>query len=95
MWRTGASGPRHAEDILETVSGDWESKDMPRLYKGERDFLGVRTPKRLGMLVRERAKEEGLTVSDYVAMVLAEHENEPLPQGPLRDKSQGELPLTG
>ena len=47
---------------------------MARPTKGDRDFLGVRAPRQVGDAVRQSAAKLGMTVNDYAAAILAEHE---------------------
>lgn len=66
-----------------------------RPSKGDRDLLVTRPARAVGDVVRARADEQGLTISEYIAAVLAEVHD--LPQhAPRRDihRTQEELPLS-
>ena len=66
-----------------------------RPSKGKRDQFVSRVPWELGDLVRERADAEQVTVSDYIAVVLAERVGRPdLAPGDHRMFNQQELPIT-
>ena len=66
-----------------------------RPSKGDRDLLVTRPARAVGDAVRARADAQGLTISEYIAAVLAEAHD--LPQhAPRRDihPAQEELPLS-
>ncbi len=63
-----------------------------RPNKGDRDLLVTRAPRAVGDVVRERADIAGLTISDYVAGVLARTHGLP-DLAPEPDPDQAELPL--
>lgn len=44
---------------------------MPRTHRGDRDSLTVRPPADVGAEMRSRAREAGMTVSDYSTLVMA------------------------
>ena len=64
---------------------------MPRASKGDRDIMVTRPARAVGNEVRRRAEETGLSISEYIARVLAlecglpdlapspRHDQEPLP----------------
>lgn len=64
-----------------------------RPSKGDRDLLVTRPAHALGDIVRARAAEQELTISEYIATVLAEVHKRPdlAPSSARRD--QEELPL--
>lgn len=66
---------------------------MARNSKGDRDAMLTRLPRDLGSAVRRRAIESGLSISDYIASVLAAEVGLPdlAPPGRLDE----ELPMTG
>jgi hypothetical protein len=64
-----------------------------RPSKGDRDHIVTRPSRVVGDLVRQRADEAGLSISDYVANVLARAHGLPEPVPNLRDLEQGVLPL--
>ena len=70
---------------------------MAQPNKGDRDLLVSRPARAVGDAVRSRADQVGLSISEYVALVLAEHcgmpELAPTPN-PKRSRDE-ELPLTG
>jgi hypothetical protein len=46
---------------------------MPRPSKGDRDAILTRPVTKIGDAVRHEAYASGMSISDYVAMVLANH----------------------
>ena len=46
---------------------------MPRPSKGTRDMLVSRPARAIGDEVRSRADQAGVTISDYISILLAEH----------------------
>lgn len=68
---------------------------MGQPHKGERAYIATRPPKRVADALRAQADQRGMSVSEYVAAVLAQDVG--LPDAvPLRQpKTQRELPLTG
>ena len=62
-----------------------------RPSKGDRDHIVTRPSRVVGDLVRQRADEAGLTISDYVASVLARAHG--VPEADLRTRDQEVLPL--
>jgi hypothetical protein len=64
-----------------------------RPYKGDRDHIVTRPSRVVGDLVRQRAEEAGLTISDYVAAVLARAHGVPEAAPLNRDPEQEVLPL--
>ena len=64
-----------------------------RPYKGDRDHIVTRPSRVVGDLVRQRADEAGLTISDYVAAVLARAHGVPEAAPLDRDPEQEVLPL--
>lgn len=73
----------------------WEGALMPQPHKGERDLLISRPPRAIADAVKARARDEGMSVSEYVARVLAEQHGLRNAMPPMKPKRQGELPLTG
>lgn len=65
-----------------------------RPNKGERDLIASRLPTELGDAVRMAADEHGMTISDYVAKILAEALSLPqfAPEAHLAS-DQGEFPI--
>lgn len=63
-----------------------------RPYKGDRDHIVTRPSRLVGDVIRQRADEAGLTISDYVANVLARAHGLPEPVA-LPQVDQGVLPL--
>lgn len=61
-----------------------------RPYKGDRDHIVTRPSRLVGDVIRQRADEAGLTISDYVADVLARAHGLPTP---VVNPDQGVLPL--
>ncbi len=68
---------------------------MPQPHKGDRDLLISRPPKVVADAVKARAHDEGMSVSEYVARVLAEHHELRNAMPPMKPRRQKELPLTG
>ena len=69
---------------------------MPRPSKGDRDILVSRPARVVGEEVRSRAEQAGLSISEYVALVLSQHCGMPeLAPIPRPRSSDEELPLTG
>lgn len=68
---------------------------MGQPHKGDRAYIATRPPKRVADALRVRADERGMSVSEYVAALVAKDVG--LPDAvPLRQpKNQRELPLTG
>jgi hypothetical protein len=70
---------------------------MAQRHKGERVYIASRPPKRVADALRARANERGISVSEYVAAVLASDvglpDAVPLPAAP--ESPQQELPLVG
>ena len=64
-----------------------------RPYKGDRDHIVTRPSRVVGDLVRQRADEAGLTISDYVASVLARAHGVPEADLLTPDRNQEVLPL--
>ena len=64
-----------------------------RPYKGDRDHIVTRPSRVVGDLVRQHAEEAGLTISDYVAAVLARAHGVPEAAPLNRDPEQEVLPL--
>ncbi len=64
-----------------------------RPSKGDRDHIVTRPSRVIGDLVRQRADEAGLTISDYVANVLARAHGLPEPVIASDEHIQGVLPL--
>ena len=64
-----------------------------RPSKGDRDHIVTRPSRVVGDLVRQRADEAGLTISDYVASVLARAHGVPEADLLTRDRNQEVLPL--
>lgn len=64
-----------------------------RPYKGDRDHIVTRPSRVVGDLVRQRADEAGLTISDYVADLLARAHGVSEPRSAARDRGQEVLPL--
>ena len=64
-----------------------------RPSKGDRDHIVTRPSRVVGDLVRQRADEAGLTISDYVASVLARAHGVPEADLLTRDRDQEVLPL--
>jgi hypothetical protein len=64
-----------------------------RPYKGDRDHIVTRPSRVVGDLVRQRAEEAGLTISDYVAAVLARAHGVPEAAPLHRAPEQEVLPL--
>lgn len=66
---------------------------MARASKGDRDIMVTRMPRVLGDEVRQRAADRGITLSDYIAGLLAADLGRPeLGPAPCLDQ---ELPMTG
>ena len=65
-----------------------------RNYKGDRDAMMIRTDAVVGQAVRARADEAGMTLSDYVAALLASEVEMPerAPATP-RARTDQQLPL--
>lgn len=65
-----------------------------RPSKGARDAIYVRPPADLGALIRENADAEGMTYSDYCAMLIA-HSLDRADLAPVPDRSRDQevLPL--
>lgn len=70
------------------------SSRIGRPSKGDRDAMMVRPARPLGDLVRARAEQAGLTISDYVATVLAEVHDLPQYAPQRSSRQQEELPLS-
>lgn len=66
---------------------------MARNSKGDRDAMLTRLPRELGSAVRRRASESGLSISDYIATVLAAEVG--MPDLALTQRIDQELPMTG
>ncbi len=66
-----------------------------RPSKGERDLLVTRPAVPVGQAIRTRADACGLTISEYVASVLAEHVGLPDLAPAAKPKRDQELPMTG
>ena len=64
-----------------------------RPSKGDRDHIVTRPSRVVGDLVRQRADEAGLTISDYVASVLARAHGVPEADLLTRNRDQEVLPL--
>jgi hypothetical protein len=65
-----------------------------RPSKGDRDSIITRPARPLGNVVRARADEAGMTISEYVAMVLARAHGMPeYAPVPSTSMEQGVLPL--
>ena len=65
-----------------------------RPSKGDRDVIVTRPARPLGNVVRARADEAGMTISEYVAMVLARAHGMPeFAPAPSATTEQGVLPL--
>jgi hypothetical protein len=66
-----------------------------RPSKGDRDSIITRPARPLGNVVRARADEAGMTISEYVAMVLANAHGLPeYAPAPSTTHDQGVLPLS-
>ncbi|MFC3690452.1 hypothetical protein [Aquipuribacter hungaricus] len=65
-----------------------------RPNKGDRDLLVTRPARAVGDVVRARADEQGLTISEYIATVLAEVHNMPQHAPRPAREPQEELPLS-
>jgi hypothetical protein len=65
-----------------------------RHWKGERDAMMIRPDIEVGHAVRERAREAGMTISDFVSMLLAREVDMPerAPSSP-PPRADQELPL--
>lgn len=61
-----------------------------RPNKGDRDAIMTRPSRALGDVVREAADKQGLSISDYVANLLAREHGFPVAD---QDQDQGVLPL--
>lgn len=66
---------------------------MPQPHKGPRDTATVRMSTPLGSAVRREAKARCVSVSDYVAAVLAHALDMPDEAPQTRSKADKELPL--
>lgn len=68
---------------------------MPRASKGDRDSFVTRPPRAVGDEVRLQAAESNMSISDFIARLLAIEVGLPdlAPEPPRRD--QEELPMTG
>src|SRR4051795_4345388 len=93
--------PRHAELGSESESNVRLSVGMARKpsggrpNKGDRDSIIPRPARPLGNVVRARADEAGMTISEYVAMVLARAHGMPeYAPVPSTSIEQGVLPLS-
>lgn len=66
-----------------------------RKSKGDRQALLSRVPDPIAEAVRERAEERGMTVSDYIASLLAREVGmtELAPEAPATVHHQEELPI--
>ena len=64
-----------------------------RPSKGDRDHIVTRPSRVVGDVVRQRADEAGLTISDYVASVLARAHGLPEPVLVAGERGQEVLPL--
>jgi len=65
-----------------------------RPSKGDRDAMMIRPARSLGTLVREEAERRDMTISDYVATLLAEaHDRPDLAPTPPRRSTDKELPF--
>lgn len=67
---------------------------MGRHSKGKRTLLGCRATERLDLAVRAEAVRRHMTISDYIATVLAQELRLP-EEVPPQDHQGQELPLTG
>jgi hypothetical protein len=64
-----------------------------RIHKGDRDQFITRVARPVGDAIRAKAAAAGMSYTDYVAAVLAEHEGMPeLAPRPVA-AGQGELPI--
>ena len=70
-------------------------KRLGRPSKGERDFIAVRCSVELGAVIRERAAQQGLTITDLAANILARELGRADLAPPLPPTKPEELPLTG
>lgn len=67
---------------------------MTQIHRGDREFLGVRVPPAVAAAVRDSVKAEGYrSMSDYVAVILAEAHGIDLSVPMVRDHAQEGLPL--
>lgn len=74
-----------------TVRRDFSGGGRPS--KGDRDAMMIRPARPLGTLVRDEADRRNMTISDYVATVLAEaHDRQDLAPTPPRSMDK-ELPF--
>lgn len=68
---------------------------MPQPHKGERDLVISRPPKVVADAVKAQAHKQGMSVSEYVARILADHHELHDAMPPVKPRQQKELPLTG
>jgi len=66
---------------------------MPRASKGDRDIMVARMPREVGDAVRRQAADAGVTLSDYIAALLAREVGRSDLAPPRR--LDEELPMTG
>lgn len=66
-----------------------------RPSKGERDLLVTRPAAPIGQAIRARADASELTISEYIARLLAEHVGLPDLAPAVEPKHDQELPMTG
>lgn len=68
---------------------------MPRAHKGDRDMMVARMPRPVGDAVRQRARQQGVPLSDYIARVLAASVDMDHLAPPPPPRLDQELPMTG
>lgn len=61
--------------------------------KGDRSAFTVRIPKDHRPVVEQAARDAGMSLGDYVAVVLAKQHNLPEPEYTTRNKAQEALPI--
>lgn len=68
---------------------------MAQPHKGDRELFATRLPLPVGDLVRAAAAQRGISMSEYLAQVVAAHHGRADLVPATQLKSRGELPLTG